>query len=192
MADSETVIITICPEQLKGDIHGNDWYDGETPVTWSPAQSPLDQLPQLEQTPRRLLQSQGDIWAAMHDLVTLESLVLDSPAGSGKGCNMRPVSEDNSAAPSSCLRIGSGLSDDGILLSGVICRSQHDLAVKGPLALHDPGAPEDRDDQLSRLSYMLEEVDSGKPMEQVVVEMRHSTFVQSLALARKSSQAKIR
>ena len=45
-------------------------------------------------------------------------------------------------------------------------------------------SPED----LGRLSYMLEQVvELGKPIEQVAVEMRHTTYLQSLALARKSS-----
>ena len=45
-------------------------------------------------------------------------------------------------------------------------------------------SPED----LGRLSYMLEQVvELGKPIGQVAVEMRHSTYLQSLALARKSS-----
>jgi hypothetical protein len=40
-----------------------------------------------------------------------------------------------------------------------------------------------------RLSYMLEQIVSyGKPIEEVVVEMRHATFVQSLALARSISR----
>lgn len=41
-----------------------------------------------------------------------------------------------------------------------------------------------------RLSYMLEQILShGKPIEEVVVEMRHATFVQSLALARTISRS---
>ena len=61
-------------------------------------------------------------------------------------------------------------------------RSQ--MLTEVPLKRHR-SSPED----LGRLSYMLEEViEHGKPIEQVVVEMRHSTFIQNLALVRKGSQ----
>ena len=89
---------------------------------------------------------------------------------------------------SRCIRRSQGLFNVPIAVESFLSTVAAEQSDKPPVPFHQPKQPDDRSnlDLLNRLSYMLEEViEHGKPIEQVALEMRHSTYVQSLALARR-------
>lgn len=127
------------------------------------------------------------------------SLIRDSLPSSGSESLLLPKlspENDTAASPEASNLLLDGLRrtlsldacprtvEDHVKLIRALARDV-DLTQAAQPTAHAMQGGEDDERHACRLSYMLEQIVSlGKPIEEVVVEMRHSTFVQSLALAR--------